>query len=67
LLQINKKVNFKLKKEVGPFIVNTRSTLEVVDKMLQEMGFQQGESWMYDPHFIITNKILENDIVSYGH
>jgi hypothetical protein len=37
------KANFKLKKEVGPFIVNTRSTLQVTTKILSAMGFQQGE------------------------
>jgi hypothetical protein len=34
------KVTFKLKKEVGPFIVNTRSTLQVTTKLLSTLGFQ---------------------------
>jgi hypothetical protein len=47
------KASFKLKKEVGPFIVNTRSTLQETTNILSNMGFQQGEAWMYDPHAII--------------
>jgi len=34
------KANFKLKKEVGPFIVNTRSTLQVTKNIFLAMGFQ---------------------------
>jgi hypothetical protein len=61
------KASFKLKKEVGPFIVNTRSTLQVAEKLLQDMGFQQGEIWMYDPHAIISSKRIENGLVPYQH
>jgi hypothetical protein len=34
------KVTFKLKKEVGPFILNTRSTLQVTTKILSSLGLQ---------------------------
>jgi hypothetical protein len=61
------KVTFKLKKEVGPFIVNTRATFQVAEKLLQEMGFQQGEVWTYDPHLIITNKRTKMGTIPYGH
>jgi len=36
------KVAFKLKKEVGPFIVNTQETLQIATNLLSTMGFQQG-------------------------
>jgi hypothetical protein len=56
------KVTFKLNKEVGPFIVNTRSTLQVTTKMLSTPGLQHGEPWNYDPHGITSAKII-----SHGH
>jgi hypothetical protein len=59
------KASFKLKKEVGPFIVNTRPTLHVAEKLLQNMGFQKGETWIYDPHAIISSKRIANGQVSY--
>jgi hypothetical protein len=34
------KVTFKLKKEVAPFIVNTRSTLQVTTKIILDLGFK---------------------------
>jgi hypothetical protein len=61
------KANFKLKKEVGPFIVNTRSTLQVTTKILSVMGFQQGEVWMYDPHSVISSKIISHGQAPYQH
>jgi hypothetical protein len=56
-----------LKKEVGPFFVNTRSTLQVTTKLLLAMGFQQGEPWNYDPHGIISSKIIAHRHVPYQH
>jgi hypothetical protein len=61
------KVTFKLKKEVGPFIVNTRSTLQVTTKILSALGLQQGEPWNYDPHGIISSKIISHGKSPYQH
>jgi hypothetical protein len=61
------KASFKLKKEIGPFIVNTISTLQVTTKVLSTMGFQQGEAWMYDPHAVISSKIIAHGQVPYQH
>ena len=36
-------------------------------KLLQEMGFQQGEMWIYDPHSIISIKIIELGSTPYHH
>ena len=40
-----KMTNFKPKREVPPFIVVNRSTLQVVESMLWGLGLEQGESW----------------------
>jgi hypothetical protein len=61
------KASFKLKKEVGPFIVNTRSTLQVTTKFLSTLGFQQGEPWNYDPHGIISSKRISHGQAPYQH
>jgi hypothetical protein len=62
-----KKTNFKPKREIGPFIVHTRSSLQVVETMLQELGFEQGTTWKYDPLGVISNKRLELQITTYEH
>jgi len=59
------KGTFKLKKEVGPFIVNNRETLQITTKLLSAMGFQQGEPWNYDPHGIISSKKTSHGKVPY--
>jgi hypothetical protein len=60
-------VTFKLKKEVGPFIVNTRSTLQVTANMLSTLGLQQGEPWNSDPRGIISSKIISHGQSPYQH
>ena len=59
------KVTFKLKNEVGPFIVSNRETLQITTKLLSTMGFQQGEPWNYDPHGIISSKKTSHGKVPY--
>ena len=61
------KVTFKLKNEVGPFIVNTRATLQITTKILSAMGFQQGEPWNYDPHVVISSKKNSHGQAPYQH
>ena len=51
-----KKKKFKPKKEVGPFIVYSRSALHVVETMMQGMGFEQGEIFQYNPLRVINNR-----------
>jgi hypothetical protein len=62
-----KRTNFKPKREVGPFIVVNRSTLQVVEAMLQGLGLKQGEAWKYDPLGVINAKRLEFEITGYEH
>jgi hypothetical protein len=61
------RASFKLKKEVGTFVVNSRSTLQVATKVLLDMGFQQGETWIYDPHALISSKMISYGQSPYHH
>jgi hypothetical protein len=63
----NHNINFKLKKEVGPFIVNNKENLRDAEKLLQEIGLQQGEMWIYDPHSIISKRRIEFGSIPYQH
>jgi len=54
-----------LEKEVGPFIVNNIVSLQDANKILQEMAFQQGEMWIYDPHSIISTKRIDLGSIPY--
>jgi len=56
-----KKTNFKPKKEVGNFILYNRSSSQVVEIVLQGMGFEQGEIWQYDPLGVMNNRRVELD------
>jgi hypothetical protein len=62
-----KRTNFKIKREVGPFIVYNRTTLQVVETKLQELNLERGEAWKYDPFGIIKEKRLELGLTSYEH
>jgi hypothetical protein len=61
------KASFKLKKEVGPFIFNTKSTLQVTTKILSTMVFSQGGPWKCDPHYFISSKRISHGQNPYQH
>jgi hypothetical protein len=54
------KSTFKLKKEVGTFIFNSISKLQVATKVLSDMAFQEGETWIYDPHALISSNRISH-------
>jgi len=58
---------FKFPKIVGPFIVNNRQDMEEVNKMLQDMQFQQGDKWSYDPHQDVSKRRVDNSYAPYIH
>ena len=58
---------YKLPMIVGPFIVNMRHTFDEVTKMLDEMHMLLGERWAYDPHNVISNRIIENGYLAFIH
>ena len=62
-----KESNFKLNSNIGPFIVKSRSTLPVVEKLLKDMNFREVEILRYDPHHIIFQRRLQNKNVPFEH
>lgn len=44
-----KKTQFKLKNQIGPFIVNNRDVDKEIEKRLSELKFQVSFLWNYDP------------------
>jgi hypothetical protein len=43
-------------KEVGPFLVQQRTTFVVAEEMLKQFDFEKGEGWVYDPHGVISTR-----------
>jgi len=62
-----KKTSFKLKKELGPFIVKDNSTLQEVEEHLKEMGLDLTKAWNYDPHGVITTIRKKYGLLPYPH
>ena len=67
LLANKKKNSFKLKKEVGPFIVKDKPALPKAEERIKEMGLELTKSWNYDPHGIITTIRKTYDLFPYPH
>ena len=44
-----KKTQFKLKNQIGPFIVNNREAVNEINIKLKEYKFQYSFMWNYDP------------------
>ena len=44
-----KKTQFKLKNQIGPFIINHREAEKKIIKRLAEFKFQESFPWNYDP------------------
>ena len=63
----NKKAQFKIKTQIGPFICNSRAAREEGEKILKEMGFSHSFTWYYDPAGIISRKRVENRSTPYVH
>jgi hypothetical protein len=64
----HKKVsNLKFSFNVGPFIVKTKSSLHIVERLLKVMGFREAEKIRYDPHQIISHRKKENKSAPFEH
>lgn len=50
---------------MGPFVVKHGSDLNIVEKMLQDLGFQKWERIYYDPYNIISNKRKKYKLPTY--
>ena len=49
-----KKTQFKLKNQIGPFIVNTREAANEINVKLKEYKFPCSFTWKYDPQGILS-------------
>jgi hypothetical protein len=66
-LKLHKASNLKFPFIIGPFIVKTRSCLSQIQENLKEFGFAQLQGRIYDPHQIISKRILMNKHAPYEH
>ena len=62
-----KKQQLRIKGQIGPFIYNSRTTGEMVNKILKDMKFNISFMWLYDPCGIIVETRLRNKISPYAH
>ena len=62
-----KSSNVKFLLKVGPFIFKNKSTLMVVEKLLEIMDFQKEQRINYDPHHIISQRKQSNKNKPFDH
>lgn len=63
----NKKSQFKLKVEIGTFIINTRVADKEVENLQIQMKFKSSFSWTYDPLGVISSLRVEKNSSPYTH
>lgn len=56
-----KKLQFRIKSQIFPFICNNGAAGEGADKILKEMNFTHSFTWSYNPWGIISKKMVENN------
>jgi hypothetical protein len=66
-LKLRKSSNLKFLFIIGPFIVKGRYFLSQIQENLKELCFSQLQRRIYDPHQIISKRILMNKHGSYEH
>jgi hypothetical protein len=66
-LKLRKASNLKFPFIIGPFIVKTRSCLSQIQENLKEFVFAQIQGRRYDPHQIISKRILMKKHAPYEH
>ena len=52
---------------LGPYTVRNRATLPLVSKFLKDMGFPQDQAIKYDPHQVISNRIMAHKCRPFEH
>ena len=66
-VSMKQKEKFKLKAQLGPFIINTRATAKEKDNLLKQMKFKLSFTWSYDPLGIISRMRVEHKTTPYVH
>lgn len=62
-----KKAQFNIKTQESPFVCNTRTTGEEVDKILKEMKLNLSFTWSYEPYGITSKLRVDNKNTPYIH
>ena len=60
-----KKSQFKIKAQVGPYIVNTRAAAKEVEAILKKMKFKTSFTWSYDHLGVISMLRVEKKRTPY--
>jgi hypothetical protein len=66
-LKAHKASNLKFPFIVGPFVVKKQSCLHQIQSKISEFGFTQLQGRKYDPHQIISKRILARKEGPYEH
>ena len=66
-LSFKKSYEIKFPWDVGPFTIKNMSSLQPIDNLLKEMGFQTNIVVNYDPHHIISIKRQVNKNKPFEH
>ena len=61
------KTQFKLKNQIGPFIVNNRDFEKEIEKILSELKFQVIFPCNYDPQGILNSIRVKNKLPPFIH
>lgn len=62
-----KKAQFKLRSQIGSFIIKNRDALKEVSNKLSVFKFQESFYWNYDPQGIISNLRIKNKLPRFLH
>lgn len=63
----NQKTSLMLPVEVFSFILKTRATFNIVEKMMKDFHFEEDKFWQYDPCRLISNMRIVVGYVPYIH
>ena len=62
-----RKTQFKLKNQVGPFIINNKDAENEITKKLSEYSFEESFSWNYDPQGILSKLRVKCKLTPFIH
>jgi len=66
---VKKKVQLRIRNQLGPFIINKRESWEDADKILGEVLKLKKSFWWvpYDPNGFISERKVKNQLSDYTH
>ena len=63
ILNFRKSLDMKFPWEMGPYVVKSRASLQIIDDIVRIMVFSLGTTINYDPHQVISKRRQENKII----